>query len=93
MFTPRSFLYDTSATGVATITLNRPERLNAVNWDMALRLVELFREVLRGRDGVAAERGNQGVRKPADARRRPAPIGSRRLRQHILQPISPQSGR
>ncbi len=31
--------------GVGVVTMNRPERLNAVNWDMALRLVELFREI------------------------------------------------
>lgn len=31
--------------GVGIITLNRPDRLNAVNWDMASRLTELLREI------------------------------------------------
>ncbi|MFQ5667759.1 MAG: enoyl-CoA hydratase/isomerase family protein [Candidatus Binatia bacterium] len=37
--------------GVGVVTFNRPARLNAVNWDMAHRLVELFRE-LRTNDEV-----------------------------------------
>ena len=37
--------------GVGIVTLNRPEKLNAIHWDMGLRLVELFRE-LRFRDDV-----------------------------------------
>jgi 2-(1,2-epoxy-1,2-dihydrophenyl)acetyl-CoA isomerase len=37
--------------GVGVVTLNRPERLNAVTWDMSTRLVELFRE-LRHNDEV-----------------------------------------
>ncbi len=37
--------------GVGVVTLNRPDRLNAVTWDMANGLVELFRE-LRLRDEV-----------------------------------------
>ena len=37
--------------GVGIVTLNRPERLNAVNWPMAADLVTLFRE-LRSRDDV-----------------------------------------
>jgi len=37
--------------GVGIVTMNRPERLNAVNWEMASRLVELFRG-LRFRDEV-----------------------------------------
>src|SRR5437868_8730809 len=39
--------------GVGIVTLNRPERLNAVNWPMAADLVTLFRE-LRSRDDVRA---------------------------------------
>src|SRR3972149_4183612 len=39
--------------GVGVVTLNRPERLNAVHRDMAARLVELFEE-LRRRDDVRA---------------------------------------
>jgi len=37
--------------GVGIVTLNRPERLNAVTWDLARDLVELFRD-LRARDEV-----------------------------------------
>ncbi len=37
--------------GVGIVTLNRPERLNAINWEMATRLIELFRE-LRARDEI-----------------------------------------
>lgn len=31
--------------GVGVVTMNRPDRLNAVNWEMASRLVELFRQI------------------------------------------------
>jgi 2-(1,2-epoxy-1,2-dihydrophenyl)acetyl-CoA isomerase len=37
--------------GVGVVTMNRPQRLNAVNWEMATRLVEIFRE-LRHKDDV-----------------------------------------
>jgi len=37
--------------GVGVVTLNRPERLNAVNWGMATDLLNLFRD-LRFRDEV-----------------------------------------
>ena len=37
--------------GVGVVTLNRPDRLNAVNWPMAAELVTLFRD-LRFRDDV-----------------------------------------
>ncbi len=37
--------------GVGVVTMNRPERMNAVNWSMATDLVTLFRE-LRFRDEV-----------------------------------------
>jgi 2-(1,2-epoxy-1,2-dihydrophenyl)acetyl-CoA isomerase len=37
--------------GVGVVTLNRPKRLNAMTWDLAIELVELFRE-LRFRDEV-----------------------------------------
>ncbi|MFQ5699407.1 MAG: enoyl-CoA hydratase/isomerase family protein, partial [Myxococcota bacterium] len=36
---------------VGVVSLNRPDRLNAVSWELATRLVELFRE-LRQRDEV-----------------------------------------
>ena len=39
--------------GVATLTLNRPDRLNAVDWDTAVRLIDLLRD-MRQRDDVRA---------------------------------------
>ena len=42
MVTPKSFLYETSATGVATITLNRPERLNALTFEVYRELTDIF---------------------------------------------------
>ncbi len=39
--------------GVGIVTLNRPERLNAVTWDMAGDVAQLFREI-RQRDEVRA---------------------------------------
>src|SRR6185436_16034737 len=42
MFTPNSFLFETNASGVATITLNRPERLNALTFEVYRELTETF---------------------------------------------------
>jgi enoyl-CoA hydratase/carnithine racemase len=42
MFTPKSFLYETNPTGVATITLNRPERLNALTFEVYRELTDIF---------------------------------------------------
>jgi enoyl-CoA hydratase/carnithine racemase len=42
MFTPKSFLYETSTNGVATITLNRPERLNALTFEVYRELSDTF---------------------------------------------------
>jgi enoyl-CoA hydratase/carnithine racemase len=42
MITPKSFLYETSADGVVTITLNRPERLNALTFDVYRELTDTF---------------------------------------------------
>ena len=41
------------ADGVATLTLNRPDRLNAVDWDTAVRLIDLLHE-LKQRDDARA---------------------------------------
>jgi 2-(1,2-epoxy-1,2-dihydrophenyl)acetyl-CoA isomerase len=37
--------------GIGIVTLNRPDRLNAVNWELASDLVDLFRD-LRVRDEI-----------------------------------------
>jgi enoyl-CoA hydratase/carnithine racemase len=42
MFTPSSFLYQQSANGVATIRLNRPERLNALTFEVYRELTDTF---------------------------------------------------
>ena len=53
MINPRSFLYELSDAGVATITLNRPERLNAITFDVYRELTETF-AALREEAGVRA---------------------------------------
>jgi enoyl-CoA hydratase/carnithine racemase len=50
---PRSFRYEEAATGVATITLDRPERLNALTFEVYEELTSTF-ERLRARPGVRA---------------------------------------
>jgi enoyl-CoA hydratase/carnithine racemase len=51
---PRSFLYQADPeTGVATITLNRPERLNALTFEVYAELRDTFR-ALSEEDGVRA---------------------------------------
>ena len=42
MSTPKSFIYDQSANGIATITLNRPERLNALTFEVYRELTDTF---------------------------------------------------
>jgi enoyl-CoA hydratase/carnithine racemase len=42
MINPKSFVYEQSANGVATITLNRPERLNALTFEVYRELTETF---------------------------------------------------
>src|SRR6202140_4187600 len=41
MISPKSFLYDQRA-GIATITLNRPERLNAITFEVYRELTDTF---------------------------------------------------
>ena len=51
---PKSFLYDQDpTTGVATITLNRPDRLNALTFEVYQELLDVFR-ALNTTEGVRA---------------------------------------
>ncbi len=55
MFEPKSFLYEHDpATGVATVTLNRPERLNALTF-------EVYRELREGFQALDVEPGVRSV--------------------------------
>ena len=42
MIKPKSFVYERSANGVATITLNRPQRLNALTFEVYRELTDTF---------------------------------------------------
>ncbi len=42
---PRSFLWNVDASGVATLTLNRPDRLNALTFEVYAELRETFRSL------------------------------------------------
>jgi len=53
MFTPKSFLFETNAKGVVTITLNRPERLNALTFEVYRELTDTF-AALRNETAVRA---------------------------------------
>ena len=50
MINPKSFLYELSDAGVATITLNRPERLNAITFDVYRELTETFAALREEKD-------------------------------------------
>lgn len=51
MIKPTSFLYELTDTGIATITLNRPERLNALTFEVYRELTDTF-AALRAQDDV-----------------------------------------
>jgi enoyl-CoA hydratase/carnithine racemase len=51
MFTPKSFRYEKSENGVVTITLDRPERLNALTFEVYRELTDTF-AALRQEPGV-----------------------------------------
>ena len=42
MNTPSSFIYEKTESGIATITLNRPERLNALTFEVYRELTDIF---------------------------------------------------
>lgn len=45
MIEPKTFLFETSGDGVATITLNRPERLNALTFESYRELTDIFAQL------------------------------------------------
>ena len=47
---PTSFLYEQDAQGIATITLNRPERLNALTFEIYRELTDTFAALREERD-------------------------------------------
>jgi enoyl-CoA hydratase/carnithine racemase len=47
---PTSFLYEQDEHGIATITLNRPERLNALTFEVYRELTDTFAELRNERD-------------------------------------------
>jgi enoyl-CoA hydratase/carnithine racemase len=47
---PTSFLYEQDEHGIATITLNRPERLNALTFEVYRELTDTFAELREERD-------------------------------------------
>jgi enoyl-CoA hydratase/carnithine racemase len=50
MINPQTFLFEKSPTGVATITLNRPERLNALTFEVYRELTDTFAALNEERD-------------------------------------------
>jgi enoyl-CoA hydratase/carnithine racemase len=50
MLNPNSFLFEKNQYGVATITLNRPERLNALTFEVYRELTELFAVLVNEKD-------------------------------------------
>ena len=57
---PTSFLYELDEHGVATITLNRPDRLNALTFEVYRELTDLFAE-LRDETSVRVVVPSEGV--------------------------------
>src|SRR5260370_40733387 len=47
---PQSFVYEQSQTGIATITLNRPERLNALTFEVYRELTDTFASFRNDKD-------------------------------------------
>jgi enoyl-CoA hydratase/carnithine racemase len=47
---PTSFLYEQDEQGIATITLNRPDRLNALTFEVYRELTDMFAALREERD-------------------------------------------
>src|SRR6476620_1861337 len=47
---PTSFLYEQDEQGIATITLNRPDRLNALTFEVYRELTDMFAALREQRD-------------------------------------------
>ena len=50
MLKPSSFLFDVDSRGVATITLNRPDRLNALTFEVYRELTDTFAQLKTNKD-------------------------------------------
>ena len=90
---PATFLYEQDAQGIATITLNRPERLNAVNPRLADELPEAVDAAARDDAvGGAQVRRREAYRPAALVPAHDAPLDAVRPPQHPAREVDRARG-